>query len=268
MTRERLSKLSHSVAGKVVLISGGASGIGRAVAHVCADDGAKIAILDLGEDRIAKAVAEIVAAGTPKEDVVGLVCNVRDNERVKEAVEEVAAKFGRIDCVVCCAGIGAVNREYKADSPEKEFWENMDAVVDICQTGVWRVCKAALPHLPSPGGRIVNIASVAGIRGASLTAYHTAKAAVCGIGRTLASQLGPKGITANTICPGFVSTPLTATAVGEWEKPGGAIETKVPLKRVGEPEDIGQVVWFLLTEAGGYISGQDIVVDGGWTSQA
>lgn len=80
----------------------------------------------------------------------------------------------------------------------KSIRSNMDAVIDICQTGVWRVVKAALPHLTAPGGRIVNIASVAGIRGASLTAYHTAKAAVCGIGRTLASQLGPRGITANT----------------------------------------------------------------------
>lgn len=91
------------------LISGGASGIGRSVAHVFMDDGAKVAILDIGEDRVKKAVDEIIAAGHTADDVVGIVCDVTNNDRVKEAVAEVVAKFKKIDCVVCCAGIGAVN---------------------------------------------------------------------------------------------------------------------------------------------------------------
>ncbi len=104
-----------------------------------------------------------------------MVCNVTDNDAVKAAVAQCVAKFGKIDCVVCSAGIGAVNAGYKLDAEDEQFWQNMDAVIDICQTGVWRVVKASLPHLTAPGGRIVNIASVAGIRGGSLTAYHTAK---------------------------------------------------------------------------------------------
>lgn len=122
MAPQKLSKLNHSVSGKVALISGGASGIGRATAHVFVDDGAKVAILDLGEDRVKAAVDEIVAAGYSADNVLGLVCNVRDNDRVKECVAEVVAKFGHIDIVVCCAGIGAVNAGYTVDAKEEDFW--------------------------------------------------------------------------------------------------------------------------------------------------
>jgi len=119
---KKLAQLSHSVAGKVVLISGGASGIGRSVSHVFIDDGGKVCILDLGQERISKAVAEITAAGHSADEVLGVECNVTDLEAVNAAVAQAVAKFGRIDYVVCCAGIGAVNAGYKLDANEEQFW--------------------------------------------------------------------------------------------------------------------------------------------------
>lgn len=114
-----------------------------------------------------------MGAGYSKDVVIALPCDVTNNDQVKASVGAVVEKFGRIDHVINCAGIGAVNANYTVEANDEDFWLNYDKVTDIVQHGTWRVIKAALPHLSAPGGRIVNISSVAGIRGASLTAYHT-----------------------------------------------------------------------------------------------
>ncbi|KAJ3339547.1 hypothetical protein HDU93_008078 [Gonapodya sp. JEL0774] len=274
--RRRLSKMSQSIEGRVAIVTGGASGIGRACAHVLADAGAKVAVVDIGSERVDKAVAEIREVHG-EANVKGWVCDVKDGERVKAVVEEVAAHFGQIDILINSAGVGAITGPYNIHSDDETFFKNYDGTLDINLNGTMRFIKACTPHLISSAAasltagsdhatnltttsRIINISSSAGLYTTASLGYDTSKHGVLGITKAACAQLGPKGITVNALCPGLVRTPLTSMADDMFV----ALGTQVPSGRAAEPEDVAQLAYVLCLPALTYVNGQSVVVDGGW----
>lgn len=253
----RLSQLSRSVAGKVVLVTGAASGMGRATAHLFADEGAHVAVTDLDAARVEAVVAEITDAGGSAAGWVLDVSDAADRERVVAAV---ADTWGALDVLVNNAGISqnvAVD-----DEQYPSVWDQHVAVLLTAQVMLIRAC---LPHLAaSGGGRIVNIASTEGLgatRGYS--AYTAAKTGVIGLTRSLAVELAGRGITVNCVCPGPVNTGMTAEIPAEAK--AEFARRRVALKRYAEPEEVAHATLSFALPAAQYITGTHLAVDGGLT---
>jgi 3-oxoacyl-[acyl-carrier protein] reductase len=255
----RLSQLSRSIADKVAVITGAASGMGRATAHLFADEGAKVAVLDLGDERVAAVVDEITSAGGT---AAGWVIDVSDGERVIEVIDEVVAAFGPIDILVNNAGISR-----PAPIDLDGYDEAWDATLDINLKAYTRMIRACLPHLKRDGeGRIVNVASTEGLGAtAYISPYTASKHGVIGLTRGLAVELGPTGVTVNAICPGPIRTGMTA-GIPEESKTKFA-RRRVPKKRYGEPEEVAHMTLSLVLPAASYITGAVVPVDGGLTVQ-
>lgn len=255
----RLTKLSRSIAGKVALVTGAASGMGRATAHLFADEGAKVAVLDRNGEGVATVVREITEAGGIAH---GWTLDLADGEKIAPTVIDIAAHFGGLDILINNAGINASGRIQS--SKYEEVWELCFA---INLAAHHRLIRAALPHLTKSGaGRIVNIASTEGVGGSAYASpYTAAKHGVVGLTRALAVELGTQGVTVNCICPGAIHTGLTAAI------PDKAKETfarrRVPLKRYGDPEEVAHATLSLVLPAASYIHGATVVVDGGFTIQ-
>jgi 3-oxoacyl-[acyl-carrier protein] reductase len=254
----RLSKLSRSVEGRVVLVTGAASGMGRATAHLFADEGAHVAVTDVSADGVQAVVDEIAEAGGSAH---GWVLDVADPAQVQTVVDEVAAHFGRLDILVNNAGI---SRFAPIDAPDYEdLWaESLDVLI----TAHVRTIRAALPHLrQSDAARIVNIASTEALGATKFGSTYTAsKTAVTGLTRSLAVELGREGnITVNCICPGAVRTGMTAE-ISEENKAEFA-RRRVPLARYAEPEEIAQMTLSICLPAASYLNGAVIPVDAGLT---
>jgi 3-oxoacyl-[acyl-carrier protein] reductase len=253
----RLSTLSRSIEGKVALVTGAASGMGRATARLLADEGARVAVTDLRLEAIEPVVDEIRAAGGSAE---GWVLDVADLEQIQAVVEEIAERLGGLDILVNNAGI-AVGASVDADDYELHWQRAMDVLL----TAHVRLIRAALPCLERSGeGRIVNIASVEGLGGSANTSpYTAAKHGVVGLTRSLACDLGPRGITVNCICPGPILTAMTQVI------PEAAREKfarrRVPLRRYGTPEEVAHMTLSLVLPAASYVTGAAIAVDGGMT---
>ncbi len=258
----RLTRLSRSVAGKVALVTGAASGMGRATAHLFADEGARVAVLDLGADRVARVVDEMVAVHGP-DAARGWVCDVSDPARIAAVVAEVADHFGAIDILVNNAGVSLLGG---ATTPEVEFEDAWRATLEVNLTAHARFVRAALPWLQrSPtGGRVVNIASTEGIIAtAGLAAYTASKHGVIGLTKSFAVELGRSGITVNCVCPGPIHTGMTA-AIPEEAKEAYA-RRRVPLRRYGDPEEVAHMTVSLCLPAASFVNGAIVVVDGGMT---
>jgi 3-oxoacyl-[acyl-carrier protein] reductase len=255
----KLTKLSRSIAGKVALVTGAASGMGRATAHLFADEGAKVAVLDRNEDGVKTVVGEILAAGGVAK---GWTLDLAQSAAIAPAVIEIAEHFGALDILINNAGIDASARIQS--HRYEEVWERCLA---INLAAHHHLIRAALPYLTKSGaGRIVNIASTEGVGGSAYTSpYTAAKHGVVGMTRALAVELGTQGVTVNCICPGAIHTGLTAAI------PDKAKETfarrRVPLKRYGEPEEVAHATLSLVLPAASYINGATVVVDGGFTIQ-
>ena len=255
----RLTTLSRSIAGHTALVTGAASGMGRATAHLFADEGAQVAVLDRNGDGVASVVQEIVeAGGTAK----GWSVDLMDEERIAPVVAEIAAHFGGLDILVNNAGIDAGVRIHS--SRYEEVWERC---FQVNLAAHHRLIRAALPHLAkNKAGRIVNIASTEGVGGSAYASpYTAAKHGVIGLTRALAVELGNQGVTVNCICPGAIHTGLTA-AISDKAKQIFA-RRRVPLKRYGDPEEVAQMTLSLVLPAASYINGAAVVVDGGFTVQ-
>jgi 3-oxoacyl-[acyl-carrier protein] reductase len=254
---EPVKKLDHSVKGRAVLITGAASGMGRATAHLFAQEAATVAVTDINETGVASVVEEIKAAGGTAH---GWRLDVLDGAEIKRVVTEVAARFGRLDILINNAGFGGVS---PLDNPEYEkVWDRSIAGL---LTGQQRMIRAALPHLrKSDAARIVNIASTEGL-GATPgdSPYSVAKHGVIGLTHSLAVDLGPEGITVNCICPGPIRTALT-DAIPEEHKTIFA-KRRTALKRYGFPEEVAHITFSLCPPAASYITGAIIPVDGGLT---
>jgi len=257
----RLSRLSRSIAGRRAIVTGAASGMGRATAHLFADEGARVAVVDLGEEQVGVVVEEIRTAHGPGA-AEGWVADVSDPSQVTALVDDVVATFGGLDILVNNAGI---SRLAGAGAPEADFEDVWAATFDVNLTAQARMVRAALPHLVASGaGRVVNIASTEGlIATAGLTAYTASKHGVIGLTKSLAVELGRTGVTVNCICPGPIDTAMTAAI------PDEAKETyarrRVPLRRYGEPEEVAQMTLSLVLPASSFVNGAVVVVDGGMT---
>jgi 2-hydroxycyclohexanecarboxyl-CoA dehydrogenase len=227
------------------VVTGGASGIGRAIAQRLIEDGLNVSVLDL----------------SPAEEGFGLIVDVADRAQVDKAMDAVRERFGPVGVLVNAAGKDGFTRF--ADLPFAD-WQR---VVDINLNGVFHCVQSALPDMVHAGwGRIVNISSSSTHSGQPFMAHYVAaKSAVNGLTKSLALELGPKGITVNAIPPGFIDTPMLRTAERE-QRLGGTIEdhiARTPVRRVGRPEDIAATCSFLVSEEAGYITGQIIGVNGG-----
>ena len=257
----RLTHLSRSIAGKRAVVTGAASGMGRATAHLFADEGARVAVVDLGEDRVGAVVEEIRSLHGPAA-AQGWTIDVSDGEQVHHMVAEIADAFGGLDILVNNAGI---SRPAGAASDDAEFDEVWVATLAVNLTAQARTIRAALPFLQAAeSGRVVNIASTEGlIATPGLTAYTASKHGVIGLTRSLAVELGRTGVTVNCVCPGPITTAMTA-AIPEEVKEVYA-RRRVPLRRYGEPEEVAHMTLSLVLPAASFVNGAVVVVDGGMT---
>jgi 3-oxoacyl-[acyl-carrier protein] reductase len=248
-----LTNLSRSIAGRTVIVTGAASGMGRATALLFASEGANVAVTDLDQTACDAVAAE--AGGNAR----GFALDVSDHEAIKATVTDIAAHFGGIDILINNAGISAFCSLDAGD----EYDAIWDRALAIMLTGQQRTVRAALPYLrQSDAARIVNIASTEGL-GATPgdTAYVAAKTGVTGLTRALAVDLGKEGITVNCICPGPIRTAMT-DALAEDDKAIFA-KRRTALRRYGEPEEVAHITLGLVLPAASYITGAIIPVDGG-----
>ena len=239
---------------RVVLITGGGRGIGAATAERFAAEGARVVVSDMD-----LAPAESVAKPLGG---LAIACDVTDRSSVDAMVSRVVGELGRLDVLVCCAGIIRDNLLYKMSD------EDWDSVIDTHLKGTFFCARAAQkPMVEQKYGKMVFLSSTSALGNRGQTNYSTAKAGLQGMARTLAIELGPFNVNVNTVAPGFVETRMTrATAerMGvdfEAFKVGAA--SQIPLGRIGQPEDVAAVIAFLCSEDASFISGQTIYVRGG-----
>ena len=239
--------------GEVALVTGASRGIGKAIAHALGEAGARV-IGTATTERGATAIDDAFkAAGL---DGRGAVLDVADGASVETVVADIVAHEGGPSILVNNAGITRDNLLMRMKDDE---WQQ---IIDTNLSSVFRMSKAVLRGMmKAKRGRIINIASVVGVMGnAGQSNYAAAKAGIIGFSKSLAREIGSRGITVNTIAPGFIDTDMTKALADDQR---GALLSQVPLNRLGEPADIAAAVVFLASRAGGYITGETLHVNGG-----
>jgi 3-oxoacyl-[acyl-carrier protein] reductase len=255
----RLSQLSRSLHGSVAIVTGAASGMGRATAHLMADEGVRVVVADLGTARVAAVVDEIRAVHGA-DAALGVECDVASHDQLKELVARTLDWAGHLTIVVNNAGVSMINSAFQ---PEDEFEANWAQTLDINLTAHARLIRLAVPHLVETGtGRIVNIASTEAIvTTAGLAAYAASKAGVVGITKSFAVELGRTGVTVNCICPGPIDTGMTSGI--DVEAKEKYARRRVPLRRYGTPEEVAHMTLNLCLPASSFVNGAIVPVDGG-----
>lgn len=255
----RLSNLSRSIAGKVAIVTGAGSGMGRATARLFADEGAKVAVVDVSAGGVNTVVREITDAGAT---AAGWALDVTDSAALAVLVRDVAARFGGIDILVNNAGVSL-----PAPIDSDDFEQVWARTLAVNLTAHAQLIRACLPHLKAERcGRIVNIASTEGLGAtAFISPYTSSKHGVIGLTRSLAVELGAQGVTVNCVCPGPIHTGMTAVIPDEAKQKFA--RRRVPLRRYGEPEEVAHATLSLVVPAASYINGAVLVVDGGMTAQ-
>ncbi len=255
----RLTKLSRSIEGKVALVTGAASGMGRATAMLFADEGARVAVTDLDMERVDPVVDAINRAGG---EAQGYALDVSKLEEIDRVVAQIAADFGGLDILVNNAGIGR-----PTPTRAEDFEAGWEQTLAVNLTAHARTVRAALPHLQVSGaGRVVNIASTEGVGAqAFMVAYTASKHGVIGLTRALAVDLGDCGVTFNCICPGPIDTGMTAAIPAEAKRKFA--RRRVPLKRYGDPEEVAHGTLNFCLPASSYMNGAVLLVDGGLSIQ-
>jgi NAD(P)-dependent dehydrogenase (short-subunit alcohol dehydrogenase family) len=246
---------------KVALVTGAASGIGRATAVALAQAGYALAISDRNGDGLAAVEREL---GAGKVAVLSVVADLEDAAPLDRLVEAVTARFKRLDTLVQVAGIGCY----------KPFWEVSDAEIDhvlaVNVRSLLALATRCLPLLRASRGTIVNMSSVRAFRGGKeLAVYSASKGAVLAMTRSMAHELGPFGIRVNALCPGTIDTPLLdayASTQGEAASFKASLQSEQPLGRIGSAEDVARAAVYLATPASEWITGIGLTVDGGLTS--
>jgi NAD(P)-dependent dehydrogenase (short-subunit alcohol dehydrogenase family) len=247
--------------GKVVLITGGRTGIGRATALCCAREGARTVIADINEEEAAATVDQVKAAGAEARFVL---CDVSQAQQVKAAVASVAKQEGRLDGAFNNAGI-----ESEWASTTRCSEENFDRTIAINLKGVWLCMRDQIAQFLTQGGggAIVNTASVAGLVGTrGGCAYVASKHGVVGLTKTAALEFATKGVRVNAVCPGVVETPMVERMMESTKLDREVFERQEPIGRLGQPREIGEAVAWLLSDASSFVTGVAMPVDGGFVA--
>ena len=245
-----------NLAGRNALVTGGASGIGRAIALRLARDGADVAVLDLRPEPAAAVAQEITALGRR---ALALGADVTDAAGIASAVARAREALGPIHVLVNSAGVADFVPFAELG---EERWQRM---IDILLNGTYRVTRAVFADMTAAGwGRIVNLSSAAALNGGGpgLAHYAAAKAGVIGFTKSLAQELGPQGVTVNAIAPGLIDTPLIHAA-GAPASLYDQVVARLPMRRIGQPEDIAAACAYLVSAEAGFITGQVISPNGG-----
>jgi len=243
---------------KVVIITGAAMGQGETEAKLFAAEGAKVVATDLQEEQLNRVVDEIRGAGG---QALGLKHNVASEEDWKRVVEKAVEQFGKVDVLVNNAGIST-------DSTLDTFtMENWDKVISINLTGCVIGMKYVVPEMrKAGGGSIVNISSIAGIVALNFTnGYTAAKGALRSLSKASAVELAPDKIRVNSVHPGIIVTPMIQEALDQGA--GHMFEAGTPLPRLGKPEDIAYGVLYLASDESSFVTGTELIIDGGWTAR-
>jgi NAD(P)-dependent dehydrogenase (short-subunit alcohol dehydrogenase family) len=246
--------------GKSALITGGGGGIGRATALAFAREGARLAVADLIEEAADETVAHVNATGG---QAISLSGDVSRDEDVRAMIDRVVATYGRLDCAFNNAGIGGWQVDAAGKKTAEWSEEAFDRMIAVNLKGVWLCMRHELLRMEAQGGgAIVNTASIAGLVGLpTSSAYVAAKHGVIGLTKTAAIEYADANIRVNAVCPGYIRTRMTEPSM---QSRGEAILAHTPLKRMGTPEEIAEMVVWLCSERASYVSGAAYNVDGGW----
>ncbi|MFC4541393.1 SDR family NAD(P)-dependent oxidoreductase [Halosolutus amylolyticus] len=236
----------------IAIVTGGAVGIGKAIADRFIEEGATVVIADID--------AETGAAAADELDCGFERCDVREYDQVEALVEGTVEEYGELDVMVNNAGVAS---ETSVEEMDLEEWET---VVETNLDGVMHGTKAALPHLKASDGCIINLGSIYGlVGGKGAASYSAAKGGVVNFTQQVAIDYADQGVRVNSICPGFVETPMTEDLF-ESERFYSFLEQKTPMDRHGQPEEIAPVAAFLASDDASYVTGANVPVDGGWTA--
>jgi NAD(P)-dependent dehydrogenase (short-subunit alcohol dehydrogenase family) len=263
-------KGSGRLAGKVAVVSGASSGIGRAAFELFGREGAKVVGTARREERLQEGLEEVKRHGG--EGIV-VAADLEDDSTADRVVQAAIDEYGRVDVLVCNAGVGW---EYGNEHPgtmagiheaSVENWRDVIGGVDL--EGYFAMIHAALPKMiEQESGSIVSVASMAGVTGLyDAHAYTAAKGAIVNLTRSMAISYAKNGVRANSVCPGFIDTAMIAPVIGIFDDPATA-NTMVPLGRAGKPEEIANALLFFASDESSYCTGSNLLVDGGCTSRS
>jgi NAD(P)-dependent dehydrogenase (short-subunit alcohol dehydrogenase family) len=249
------------LAGKRAVVSGAGSGIGRETARIFAREGARVGVLDRNPEGAQQTVEEISGAGG---EAVALTADLRDEAQVAEAVDRLHDAWGGLDTVIGCAGVQLAGRDDRADRLSLEAWQE---TIDINLTGMFLLCKHGIGALlrAGTGGSVVLVCSPTGQYGCApgYDAYSASKAGVYGLVRVMAADYAQEGIRVNGVIPGYTLSPMTS-----WVTPAehDALLETIPMRRGGQPAEVGEVIAFLASDRAAYTTGGVWAADGGMTA--
>jgi len=246
---------------RTAIITGGARGIGAAIAHRFSADGMAVALIDLDEEGLARTTAEITGAGG---SAIAIRADVSDEQQVRDAVQRTSEELGAPTVLVNNAGILRDNLIFKMTL------DDWDAVMNVHLRGAFLMTRAVQSHMvDAKWGRVISLSSISALGNRGQVNYSAVKAGLQGFTKTVAIELGPFGVTANAIAPGFIASDMTrATAerMGmDFDEFTAGVAAQTPVRRVGVPEDVANVASFLASDGSGFVSGQVIYVAGGPT---
>jgi 3-oxoacyl-[acyl-carrier protein] reductase len=254
------------LSGQIAVVTGGAAGIGQAIASVLAENGAQVVIVDVDAERARNTASEISAQGR---SCMEILADVADPAQMAEVSQQVVSRFGRLDILINNAGINTRRDRVPIHEYKLEDWNK---ILEVDLTGVFVASRALVPAmLKNKRGRIVNISSIAGLVPLRLqSAFVAAKAGVVNLTRSMALELGPQGILVNAVAPGSTLTAGTEALFygpdGAYTENAASLLSHIPLGRPARPEEIAAAVLFLVAPEASYVNGAILTVDGGWTA--